>query len=60
MQNKPNLNNIYSIGTYCEAKYETLLKNGRFAFLMTKEQEDLLNVINYNMQKNIRINYGLF
>jgi hypothetical protein len=45
---------------HCDVLYGTLLKDGRFAFLMVKEQEDLCNVIDRKRNTNIGGNHGPF
>jgi hypothetical protein len=44
----------------CSVMYGTLLEDGRFGFLMTKEDEDLQSVIDRNMKTNIGKSHGPF
>jgi serine/threonine protein kinase len=45
---------------YCDVVYGTLLKDGRSAFMMVKEEEDLRSVIDRNMRTNGGGNGGPF
>jgi hypothetical protein len=45
---------------YCAVMYGTLLKDGRFGFLMVKEDEDLRRVIDCNMETNVGKSHGPF
>ncbi|KAG0625852.1 hypothetical protein M758_2G084500 [Ceratodon purpureus] len=44
----------------CHVGYGILLKNGRFAFLMKREREDLRNFIDHQMKLNIKKGFGPF
>jgi hypothetical protein len=45
---------------FCDVMYGTLLEDGRFGFLMTKEDEDLRSVIDRKMIKNVGKSHGPF
>jgi hypothetical protein len=45
---------------YCDVTYGTLLEDGRFGFLMVKEDEDLRSVIDRNMKTNVGKSHGPF
>jgi hypothetical protein len=45
---------------FCQVMYGTLLEDGRFGFLMTKEDEDLRSVIDRKMIKNVGKSHGPF
>jgi hypothetical protein len=44
----------------CELLYGTLLEDGRFGFLMVKEDKDLRNLIDRKMETNSGNSYGSF